>query len=269
MYLFRGLAVLLCALSFGSQPSSCKTNSDGIGVCTRTADARVQSARAIIMACNRYQKQTTELIAQLQKDTNQAVKLRGDARRYESKLAPRIKPLIGAKLAAAKRMYKSDLDQFAEHARAYREHNVTIRHHYGECAASRAAYERNKNSYLLHGKEFHMEDIPPPHICKAMQVAMDDATKTSGELRDSAKRLVDAQINLMKTEARLNAAEQNSESVNEDVRTQQALNLQEQDLAAEFARLKEEYRQLDVARKALSASGVRNVVPTVHATVRH
>jgi hypothetical protein len=235
----------------------------------QTRTAREQSAAEIISACHANEIQANKLIAQTQKDTADAVRLNGTANRYESKLAPMMKPLTGAKLAAAKKMYHSDLEQFVEHARSYRSHNQSVRHTYGECAASRAAYEKNKNSYLLHGKEFHMEDVPPPHICATMQMAMNGADGAQSNLKDNMKRMFAAQVELMKTEARLNAALQNSTAVDADVRKQHALNLQEQDLAAEFARLQEEYRQLSVEKQALSRGGVKTPVSSVHAKIRH
>jgi DNA mismatch repair ATPase MutS len=165
-------------------------------------------------------------------------------------------------------MYKSDLEQFANHVSEYREHNANVRRQFGECAASRAAYEKNKNSYLIHCKEFHMEDLPPPHVCVTMEQAMGNADLAAGKLKDSVKRLVDSQIELMKTEGRLQAAMLNSANVDKDVRKQHALNLQEQDLAVEFAKIQEEHKQLEVEKRTLSASGVKVPVSSVRATIR-
>ncbi|MBS2001861.1 MAG: hypothetical protein JST44_10185 [Cyanobacteria bacterium SZAS LIN-5] len=231
-------------------------------------DARAQSAIKITRDCNEFTAKVDQLIAQNDAVTAQTNRLNGTAKRFQSKVAPTIKPLKGAQLAQAKKMYQSDLNQFASHVAAYQEHNANVRQHYGECAASKAAYERNKNSYMLHCKEFHIEDLPPPHVCVTMEEAMTNSTEAAGRLKSSVKKLVDSQIELMKTESRLSAAIANSANVDKDVRKQHELNLKEQELAVEFAQLQEEHKQLEMEKRTLSASGVKTIVPTVKARIR-
>lgn len=230
-------------------------------------DSRSASAHDLVQKCNTFVKHAEQLIAQANEATKKTDRLNGAAKRYSSTIVPVIKPLKGARLTQAKQMYKSDLAQFANHVSDYREHNANVRRQFGECAASRAAYERNKNSYLIHCKEFHMEDLPPPHICVTMEQAMGNSDSAAGKLKDSVKRLVDAQIELMKTEGRLQAALNNSAAVNEDVRKQHSLNLQEQELAVEFAKIQEEHKQLEVEKRTLSGSGIKVPVRTVRATI--
>ncbi len=231
-------------------------------------DIRSASAREITQKCNTFVDKAQQLIAQANETTAKTNRLNGTANRYGTTLVPIIKPLKGARLAAARQMYKTDLEQFANHVSEYREHNANVRRQFGECAASRAAYEKNKNSYLIHCKEFHMEDLPPPHVCVTMEQAMGNADSAAGKLKDSVKRLVDSQIELMKTEGRLQAAMLNSANVDKDVRKQHALNLQEQDLAVEFAKIQEEHKQLEVEKRTLSASGVKTPISSVRATIR-
>jgi hypothetical protein len=222
----------------------------------------------ITRRCNQFTERAEQLIAQNDAVTAQTDRLNGAAKKFQSTVAPKIKPLKGAQLAQAKHMYQTDLNQFASHVAAYREHNANVRSQYGECAASKAAYERNKNSYLLHCKEFHIEDLPPPHVCVTMEEAMSNSESAAGRLKSSVKKLVDSQIELMKTEARLGAALANSSNVDKDVRKQHELNLKEQDLAVEFAQLQEEHKQLEIEKRTLSASGVKTAVPTVKARIR-
>lgn len=231
-------------------------------------EARAKSAVKITSDCNQFTARVEQLIAQNNAVTAQTNRLNGTARQFQSTVTPTIKPLKGAQLAQAKKMYQADLNQFANHVAAYREHNANVRQQYGECAASKAAYERNKNSYLLHCKEFHIEDLPPPHVCVTMEEAMTNSTEAAGRLKSSVKKLVDSQIELMKTESRLSAAIANSASVDKDVRKQHELNLKEQELAVEFAQLQEEHKQLEMEKRTLNASGVKTVVPTVKARIR-
>jgi hypothetical protein len=101
-----------------------------------------------------------------------------------------------------------------------------------------------------------------------MEEAMSNSESAAGRLKSSVKKLVDSQIELMKTEARLGAALANSSNVDKDVRKQHELNLKEQDLAVEFAQLQEEHKQLEIEKRTLSASGVKTAVPTVKARIR-
>ncbi|CAN5454613.1 hypothetical protein BH10CYA1_BH10CYA1_26970 [soil metagenome] len=231
-------------------------------------DARSESAVEIIKKCNQFTVKAEQLIAQTDAATAKTNRLNGAAKRFGTNVAPTFKRLKGAQLAQAKQMYQSDLNQFSSHVAAYREHNSNVRHQYGECAASRAAYEKNKNSYLIHCKEFHMEDLPPPHVCVTMEQAMTNSESAAGRLKSSVKKLVESQIELMKTEGRLNAAIANSANVDKDVHKQHELNLKEQDLAVEFAQLQEEHKQLEIEKRTLTASGVRTTVPTVRAKIR-
>ena len=113
-----------------------------------------------------------------------------------------------------------------------------------------------------------MEDLPPPHVCVTMEEAMSNSESAAGRLKSSVKKLVESQIELMKTEGRLNAAVANSANVDKDVRKQHELNLKEQELAVEFAQIQEEHKQLEIEKRTLSASGVRTTVPTVRAKIR-
>lgn len=231
-------------------------------------DRRSQTALEITKNCNAFTKRAEQLIAQANDASARAKRLNGSAKTFGTTFAPKIRPLKGARLAEARRMYQSDLSQFASHVSEYREHNADVRKAFGQCAASRAAYEKNKNSYALHCKEFHMEDLPPPHVCVTMEQAVSNSDSAAGRLKSSVKRLVDSQIELMKTESRLNAAIANSTAVDLDVRKQHEMNLKEQDLAVEFAKLEEEYKQLDVEKRTLTASGVKSAATTVTARIR-
>lgn len=230
-------------------------------------ERRVESAKAIIRDMRASDAEAARLIAQMQATTQEAKSLNGQAHKYQSQVAPKIKPLTGARLAAAK-MYQTDLEQFSEHAKAYRQHTESVHQQFGQCEASKRAYEKNKQAYALHMNEFHMPDVPPPHICIDLGAAASDSEMTQGKVRGTVKRMLDAQMDLMKTERDLKVAQKNSGIIDRQVRKQNEMNLQEQNLAAEFATLEEEYRQLKVEHKVLTPGGARTGVSTVHGRVK-
>jgi hypothetical protein len=229
--------------------------------------AREESAKAIIQSMRTYQSAAETLIAQIKATTQEAKSLSGQAHKYQSTVIPKMKPLTGAKLAAARKMYQSDLDQFADHAKAYKQHTQSVHTQFGQCEASKRAYEQNRQQYSLHMKQFHMEDIPPPHICLDLNAAADDSNMTAGKLRGTVKRMMEAQLNLMKAERDYRVARRNSPLIDAQTRKQNDLNLQEQSLAQEFGQLEEEYRQLQVEHKALNP-GAKTRVSTVHGKVK-
>jgi hypothetical protein len=229
--------------------------------------ARLESAKQIISGCQSYTKWAKSFIAQASAATNQAKTLSGSARRFQSTVAPKMQRLSGAKLASAKKMYQADLRQFAEHASEYRAHTDKVRGMYGQCEASRRAYEQNRSNYTLHCLQWHMDNIPPPHVCLEVSSNVSEARQAAGQASASMKRLVDAEANLAQQEERLHGALKDSDNVDAKVRKQHDLNLHEQELVAEFARLQEEYKQLAVESTALKSSGVKVPVQSVSGKV--
>lgn len=231
--------------------------------------ARIESARQIIKSSEEYKSWAKKFIAQAKKETAEAHKLTGEAKVFRSKLPPpKMKALRGAQLAEAKKQFSLDLSRFAQHAKQYRQHTERVRKQFGECEASRKAYERNQEKLGLHCQAFHLPNVAPPHICLAMDLSAGEAASIKAEVQEQYKRMADAAAELNKSEERLGKALAASPTIDADVRKQHALNLQEQELVAEFGRLKEEHRQLDVARKALQSSGVKVGVSSVSAKVK-
>lgn len=231
--------------------------------------ARERSALRIIESCRVYSDNARELIAQVAKETNDAHTLNGSARKYQPNQTPTFKPLKGPALARAQKMFKSDLTQFDQHARAYKAHTDQVRRTFGQCEASRRAYEANKDAYSLHCGAFHLPNVEAPHICLELDTSVAQANSLASQMKSNMQRLVAAEAELKQSEQRLGNAIGARNTVDSQVRDQHALNLQEQSLAEEFGRLQEEYRQLDVERRALKASGAGVPVSTVHARVRH
>jgi hypothetical protein len=229
--------------------------------------ARIESAREILEQARTYQKHAQLLIAQTAKARSDAKRLEGNANAYQSKIAPKIRRLNGAQLAQAKVMFKSDLQSFAQHAKDYREHTKQVREQLGECHASEQEFERNKLSYEIHCNAYHMQDVAPPHICPAMRAAVGQAAMAQNGLRTNIQKLNAEEAQLAESEERLKNAIDASAQGDADITKQNARYLKEQELAAEYATLKEEYRQLEVGRKALQANGAKIPVVSVNGQI--
>jgi len=229
--------------------------------------ARIESANKIIAGCDSYTKWAKTFIAEATKETDHAKKLNATARKFQTTVAPTMKPLTGARLANAKKIYQSDLRQFAAHTAEYRAHTDKVRSMFGQCEASRKAYEANKLNYTLHCAQWHMDNVPPPHVCLEVGTSVAEAKQMANQVGANMRRMAEAEAKLKESEERLNKATGDSANVDAKVRKQHDINLHEQELVAEFARLQEEYKQLSVETRALKSSGVRVPVQTVSGKV--
>lgn len=229
---------------------------------------RAEQARKIIEQNRVIIKEALIYIAQAEKDVTKAKKLQGEARQYQKGLNVKMPLLKGKALQDAKRQFNLDLAEFSKHVKQYNLHTLEVRKNYGHCKASLDAYEKMKKDLSLHCDQFHMRDIEPPHICVEMGTSVEEAKSMQSKAEQQYKRLAEAEMELAKTEQRLQKAVAESGILDREVMAKSALALKEQELAAEFGRLKEEHRQLDVERKALSRSGVKVGVPSVKGKVR-
>jgi hypothetical protein len=230
--------------------------------------ARIKSAQDIILKQRKFINHGLELIAQAENGVEQAKVLQGEAKSFKSLVKPRFKPMKGAQLAAARKQYQVDLAQFAKHAKAYHEHTKQIRLTAGECEASKKVFEQLSKEYNLHCDDFHLPDIPPPHICLELGTTQAEANQVVNKVRESLRRIALEENKLAASEQRLSNANAMSGTVDAHVRKQHDLNLKEQELVAEYGRLREEHRQLGVEKQALTASGIKTGVATVSAKVR-
>ena len=230
---------------------------------------RIQQAKEIIEANRRIVEQSNLYLAQAEKDLAETHKLKGEARQYTRNLKVHGPMLKGKALSDARKQYALDLSQFSDHVKRYNLHTIDVRKNYGHCQASKAAFEKMKKELSLHCDQFHMNDVEPPHICLSIDTSVVEAMGAQNKVMQQAMRMQEAQNDLAKTEARLQKSITESGIIDKEVMLNSKLALQEQELASEFGRLKEEHRQLDVERRALSRSGVKVVVPTVRARVKH
>ncbi len=237
----------------------------------RTVDndpVRIQQAKDLIDSNQKIVSNADHYLAQAEKTIAETKKLQGEARRYRKNLNIQAPLLRGQALSDAKKQYKIDLSQFSDHVRKYNLHTLDVRKSYGQCQASKAAYEKMKKDLSLHCDQFHMKDVEPPHICLDIDSSVVEALSAQNKVQQQAMRVAQAQMDLDKEEARLQKSIKETGIIDAELMTNSAMALKEQELASEFGRLKEEHRQLDVERRALSRSGVRFGVPSVKAKVR-
>ena len=229
---------------------------------------RIEQAVKLIDESHAFCQSSQEFLAQAEQSLNEAKKLHGEARQYTKNLKIHAPLLRGKALNDAKKQFQVDLAQFSKHAKEYRLHTDAVRNQFGHCKASLEAYEKFKKELELHCDQFHMPNIEPPHICLELGTSVEEAKSMQNKVTDYARRVAEAEKQLMEAESRLNKAAKMSDAVDGIVRTKTELALKEQDLAAEFARLREEHRQLDVARRAIQRSSAKVSVPRVHGKVK-
>lgn len=228
---------------------------------------RIESARRLIEENKAFIAQAKELIAQAEQAAAESKQLQGQAAQYQSKIQyVNLKPLRGKDLVDAKKQFAADLQRYAEHLRKYQEHTVNVRQQYGACSQSNKRYERLRKQLTLHNSEFHVVPAPPPHICIDLGTSAQEAAAIQGQVQGAAESRSNAARELREVEKQLAASIAMSAATDAKVSREHQRLLREQELLAEFARLKEEHDQLQVGRNALKRSGVVQI-PTVSGTV--
>jgi hypothetical protein len=218
--------------------------------------ARIESARQIIddshelkHVARQCHKDAELLIAQSQK-------LKGEARELET-LQPHLPPsksMSPAQLRQATGQYQADLNAFQKHAQAYDGHLKQFQLTVGECHSGEKMFDNILNKYALHVGQFHMSTstIRPPHICGVMKRMIDrDYSQISSSLINDQMRILSAENDLQRQEARLQNAEQANVAASAKAINQAKREEGEQSLASEFGRLKEECDLLQFERNRL------------------
>lgn len=207
---------------------------------------RVESAKRIIAQAEKFKLKATESHVDLQKAIDAAALLKAQASTL-AKLPP-----------GSLDMYRSGLNEFTQHAEAYRAHLSDLERQIGTCHANEAAYQAQLQEYAMHVDQFHLPDIPAPHICHALNVTEGQASQMSNSIRADMQRLASSEHELANAEGRLTNA------VADNVHQSQALLKRsdytegERKLAAEFAGLKTEYQMLNIQHNALLSKGLKD-----------
>jgi hypothetical protein len=181
--------------------------------------------------------------------------LKGEANMLLNQV-PAVAPpkLKGVQLQSAVRDYTKDLQTFVNNANRYKFNLQTFRSTIGECHRAQAAYDQQRGLYNLHCDQFHvngLSNIEPPHICGQLNATAGEAGSIAGMLRADEQKLSASMQELrnnsaLVTEGRNMVAANLTATATESVRQRE-----EEKLAKEFGRLREEYEMLKIQSKML------------------
>ena len=167
---------------------------------------RLHQAEHIIAENKLINREAQLFIAQAETDISNAKKLEGEARQYRKNITIQAPLMKGKALSDARKQFNLDLKSFSDHVHKYNLHTLDVRKNYGHCKASQAAYEKMKKDLELHCNQFHMADVPPPHICVQMDVSVQEANKIQNQAKEHAIRVAQAEHDLVETEKKLQNA---------------------------------------------------------------
>lgn len=207
---------------------------------------RIDSAKHILAQVAQFKLQASQSRVDIQKAVSEASKLRSQA----GTLA-KVPPGSAAN-------YKSSLQQFATHAEQYRNHLLTLENQIGTCHQTEQAYNAQLNEYALHVSQFHIADIPPPHICGHLNYSEGQAANVANSMRADMQRLAQSEAQLASAESRLAIAVDNSVQQDQNLLKRSVNNEGERQLQAEYARLKTEYDLLNIQHRALIGAGLKD-----------
>lgn len=228
---------------------------------------RFQQAKYLIGTGREFIKTAKPLHERMQEQILLAKTLKGRADTIMNQMPAVGSPkLQGAALKAAMDDYKKSLQAFVNNADQYQLNLRTFRDTIGECQRAQADYDRQRNLYALHCDQFHVQglsQIEAPHICGQLDLTQGEAGHIAGALRADEQRLqaamAEANINsALLGEARRLAAPNISNATTQAVRLQE-----EEKLAKEFGRLREEYEFLNIQAKVLGADKRKEAAKTI------
>lgn len=179
--------------------------------------------------------------------------------------------LQGRQLHEAKNQFNIDVQKFKDNADLYRAHLDEFRKQVGECAAAQAAYKEACKRYEMHCQQYHMPNIEPPHICLEMDMSASQASDVAASLMNDQMRAIRAERELRDTNEKVRDLEQASAKADVNAEKQAQRMKREQELAAEFGRLRQEYDLLEIERKAIDHSQTASnkiVRPSVSAKIK-
>lgn len=223
---------------------------------------RVDSAKELIKDSKSFQLNAKEFELNMRASERKAKKLQSAAERLELELKQGSGRLGGAKLKNAINQHSLDVSRFANHAKQYSTHLKQFRKQIGECDESEAAFQNNLTKYSIHCDQYHIPDVPPPHVCPRMVTSEGDMAAARAQMLNDRQRLVAAEADLRKTEDRLNQAVKDGAKAQIKVLQRADKDSELQQLTGEFARLKEEYETLQIQKAAIDGTKGKTVTQT-------
>jgi len=212
-------------------------------------ETREENAARLIAQNEQFKKKVTELHGRADAEINGANRLNGQAQQLQIKLkagTPEYKEALV--------QYEADINEFRNHANAYNAHINDFEKTVGACHANEQQYQANLKQFELHTKDFHLPNVKPPHICVRLNVSDAQAAKMANSMRMDEMRILSSEQELNKQENRLKVAEQESLLAAKKATNAAERDKREQELAAEFGKLKEEYDLLTIEKTAISGT---------------
>lgn len=189
--------------------------------------------------------------------------LSGRASQLQTLPTPNI-PLIklkGPQLQQAMQQFNVDVAQFRVHAAEYQKHLNLFRSQIGECQAAKGAFDALHKKYEMHCDAYHLNNIPPPHLCLEMNVSASEASSIANQLMSDQMRALRAEAQLNAEEAKLNQLEGMQGKADNLVVKASDRARREREIAGMFGRLRQEYDLLEIERKTIEHSRSANAKP--------
>ncbi|MBC7997589.1 MAG: hypothetical protein IAF58_06590 [Leptolyngbya sp.] len=183
-------------------------------------------------------------------------KLSGRASQLQTVPTPNI-PLIklkGLQLQQAQKQFGDDVKNFKVHAAEYNKNLNLFRSQIGECHAAQETFQGLHKKYEMHCNQYHMENIPPPHLCIDLTVSAAEASSMANQLMNDQMRALRAEAQLKLEETRLAQLENTTAAADKMVVKESDRARREKQLAGMFGRLRQEYELLEIERKTIDHS---------------
>lgn len=189
--------------------------------------------------------------------------LSGRASQLQTLPTPNI-PLIklkGAQLQQAQQQFNADVAQFKVHAAEYQKHLNLFRSQIGECQAAKGAFDALHKKYEMHCDAYHLNNIPPPHLCLEMNVSASEASSIANQLMSDQMRALRAEAQLNAEEGKLRELEGMQGKADNLVVKASDRARREREIAGMFGRLRQEYDLLEIERKTIEHSRSASAKP--------
>lgn len=251
-----GTVVKSPATKPATKPAASKTASPGAAAGSKpsvpySTKARIQSAKEQIKANESFKLHANQFHTEAAANLEQSKRLEGAARSLELRLKTGSGKLDPARLKSALNQFNLDLEAFKVHARQYAAHMDKMKAQIGECHNDEKEYQANLENYLLHCKQYHLPDIRPPHLCPGMEMTQARATELNARLSRDNNKVVAQTAALNEAEGKLLDAVRSSPLLDAKVLKENKRAEIETQLAAEYARLKEEYDLLSIEKSTI------------------
>lgn len=230
--------------------------------------ARIDSAKNIIAQNENFKLHARQFHLDADADVQRAHKLKGQAESLEKALRAGTGKMDGTKLKDALGKYNIDLSDFRKHTMLYNAHLAQLQQQIGECHADEKQYQATLEQYKLHTQQFHIPDVRPPHICGQLDVSRVEARGIAGKLAGDQQRVLGEQAALAAAEGRLRDTVAQSFGTDVKVLREADRHVQEQKLAAEFARLKDEFESLTIENEALAGAAKPKVTAVISGKIK-